>query len=71
MKIEAILNLDEVVVDEWETTVSEIVLSELKCEIIRQVKTAVKNDPKLKKAIRAIQTRAAEQIIAAMEKEQS
>ena len=70
MKIEAIIDLDEIMVAEWDTTVAAMVRDELKAEIKREIRTAIKHDPKLKQAVKKIQTRYAEQIIEAMNKEQ-
>ena len=67
MKIEAVVDLDDIFVGGgWDTTIAEIVRDELKAVIRKEIKGAVSSDPKLKRAIAAIQKRAAEQIIAAM-----
>ena len=69
MKLDVQIDLDELVIDEWDTTVSQLVLQELKSEITREVKKAIKEDKQLKKAIALIRDAAAGQIIKSMTKE--
>jgi len=68
MEIETKISLD-MISDEWGTKVSELVIEELKLAIKKEVKKAIQNDESLKKAIKAIQKSAAEQIINAMNKQ--
>ncbi len=65
MKIE--LNLDDVFSgDHWGTTVGEIVRDEIRALVKAEVKKAVRTDKKLLAAIKKLQTRAAEDIVAAL-----
>lgn len=58
------LNLDEIFVDGcYSTTVGEIFRDVLKEEIRKSVKTAIKSDPNLRKAMKKLQDHAAKQII--------
>ena len=65
MKIE--LDLDDVFTgDHWETTVGEIVRAEIRALVKLELKKAIRTDKKLRAAIKKLQDRAAEDIIAAL-----
>ena len=65
MKIE--LNLDDVFSgDDWGTTVGEIVRDEIRALVKAEIRKAIKTDEKLKAAIKKLQDRAAEDIVAAL-----
>ena len=67
MKIEAVIDLDEIWAgEEWDSTIASLIRDELRKVIAKEIKRAVTSDPKLKRAIKAIQDKAAQEIIAAM-----
>ena len=65
MKIE--LDLDDVFLgDHWGTTIGEIVRDEMRMLVKAELKKAIKTDKKLKAAIKKLQDKAAEDIVAAL-----
>jgi len=65
MKIE--MNLDDIWLGhDWGTTVGEIVRDEIKALVKSEVKKAIKTDRKLRVAIKKLQDKAAEDIVAAL-----
>ncbi len=65
MKLE--LDLEDVFSGEhWDTTVGEIIRDEIRLLVKAEVKKAVKTDRKLRAAIKKLQDKAAEDIIAAL-----
>ena len=64
MKIKAIIDLDELCSGrEWGETVTQIIEEELKVEVRKQIKAAIKDSSNLKKAMKLVQNEAAERII--------
>ena len=58
------IDLDEVWAnEEWGTTVGEIVKEEIRFEVKRIIKAAVKNDPQLKLAVKRLTDLAAKSIL--------
>ena len=65
-EITATINLDNMFADEWGTTVSALVIEELKYAIKREIRTAIKDDVKLKQAITKVRKRVIEQMMEAL-----
>jgi hypothetical protein len=61
------INLDEVMSgDHWDTTVGEIIRDEIKSAVRAEVRKNVRANPDLKKAIKALEKYASQQIIEAI-----
>jgi hypothetical protein len=64
MKVPFEIDLDEIFVGgDWDTTLAEIMKEEIAGEVRRVIKASVKSNTKLKKAIKALENKAAEQIL--------
>ena len=64
MSFEIKIDLDEIFSgDNWGTTVGEMVREEVRSVVRSEIKKAVKSDADLKKAIKALQKRAAQNIV--------
>ena len=61
------LELDKIDVDDWGESVGDIIKEELKAEIRLQIRAAIKANPNIKKAVTAMQKKAAEQLISLLE----
>ena len=69
MKIEAVLNLDEIMTGpDWDTSIAEMVRDELRLVIKAEIKKAISNDKDIAKAINAMKKRAAAELMASLGK---
>jgi len=65
VKIKAEIDLDEIMAGgDWDTSIGEMVRDELKSVIKAEIRSAIRSNDKLKKAIKALESRAADQILA-------
>ena len=65
MEIKATIDLDDVFA-QYDETVAQLIVDELKAAIKKEVRSNLKDDPNLKKMIRLIQNDATKKVIASL-----